>query len=99
MTLRLPHLNLPAPPPPTVALALPHPPVLLPTPGEVVGRILPQGIPPLRNELVQRTGMFASTLDPDATPGDPGLFGPDSATWEVVGQPAQALAGLRAALL
>ena len=65
----------------------------------MVARALPHGIPPLRNELLERTGMFASTLDPDASPGDPGLFGPGSATWEVVGQPAQALAGLRAALL
>ena len=74
-------------------------PTLIPTPNAVVARLLPQGIPPLRNELLERTGMFTSTLDPDATPGDPGLFGPDSITWTLVGQPAQALAGLRAALL
>ena len=73
--------------------------LMLPTPNAVVSRILPQGIPPLRNELLHRTGVFTSTLDSDATPGDPGLFGPRSATWELVGQPSQALAGLRAALL
>ncbi|MDQ2677128.1 MAG: DUF2236 domain-containing protein [Actinomycetota bacterium] len=73
--------------------------LMLPTPNAVVARILPQGIPPLRNELLDRTGMFGSALDRDATPGDPGLFGPDSATWQLVGQPSQALAGLRAALL
>src|SRR3546814_20313749 len=46
-----------------------------------------------------RTGLFASALEPDDTPGDPGLFGPGSPTWELVGQPTQLLAGLRAALL
>jgi uncharacterized protein (DUF2236 family) len=72
---------------------------LLPTPNAVVTRVLPQGIPVLRKELLERTGLFASSLDPDAEPGDPGLFGPDSVTWAVVGQATQALAGLRAALL
>lgn len=72
---------------------------LLPTPNAVVTWALPQGIPPLRHELLERTGMFASTLDPDATPGDPGLFGPASTTWALVGHASQALAGLRAALL
>ena len=86
----LPHVALPH-------VALPH--LAVPTPSSVVAHVLPHGIAPLRNELLERTGMFASSLDPDATPGDPGLFGPGSATWEVVGQPAQALAGLRAALL
>jgi hypothetical protein len=82
-------------------IALPdlRPPGLLPTPNEVVARALPHGIPPVRDGLLERTGMFASTLDPDAAPGDPGLFGPDSATWSVVGQACVALAGLRAALL
>lgn len=72
---------------------------LLPTPNAVVARALPHGVAPLRHELLVRTGLFASTLDPEATPGDPGLFGPDSITWSLVGQVAQALAGLRAALL
>lgn len=69
------------------------------TPNAVVTRVLPRGIAPLRNELLERTGLFRSTLDADAAPGDPGLFGPGSATWDLVGQPTQALAGLRAALL
>lgn len=72
---------------------------LVPTPSSLAARVLPGGVPGLRKELYARTGLFASALDPDATPGDPGLFGPGSPTWEVVGQPAQALAGLRAALL
>lgn len=74
-------------------------PIQLPTPNEVVARALPQGVQPLRDEFLVRTGMFASSLDPDASPGDPGLFGPDSVTWEVVSQASAILAGLRAALL
>ena len=95
--LRVALPQVPVPRVPVPRLALRH--VELPTPNSVVARVLPHGVPPLRNELLERTGMFTSTLDPNATPGDPGLFGPGSATWEVVGQPAQALAGLRAALL
>lgn len=34
-----------------------------------------------------------------APPGDPGLFGPDSVTWRVNGDPSMALGGLRALLL
>ena len=49
--------------------------------------------------MLARPTLFGSALDPDATPGDPGLFGPASPTWRVVGQPSQLLAGLRAALL
>lgn len=72
---------------------------LVPTPNELAVRALPHGIPPLREEFLARTGLFRSTLDEDATPGDPGLFGPDSITWRVVGHVSVALAGLRAALL
>ncbi|UDY35089.1 oxygenase MpaB family protein [Dermatobacter hominis] len=72
---------------------------MLPTPNAVVTWALPQGIPLLRDGFLDRTGLFASSLDPDAEAGDPGLFGPDSITWSLVGQASQALAGLRAALL
>lgn len=73
--------------------------LLVPTPTQVVSRLLPRGLPALRERLVGGTGLFSTALDPEATPGDPGLFGPDSATWQIVGQPSQMLAGLRAALL
>lgn len=72
---------------------------LLPPPAAVVARTLPAGLPVIRDALVQRTGFGRSALDPDGTPGDPGLFGPGSATWEIVAHPSAALAGLRAALL
>jgi hypothetical protein len=72
---------------------------VIPTPTVFAARALPGGIPIVRQHLRAWTGLSHCALDPDATPGDPGLFGPGSATWEVVSQPAQALAGLRAALL
>ncbi|MDY7101449.1 MAG: oxygenase MpaB family protein [Actinomycetota bacterium] len=59
----------------------------------------PAGVPFLRDRFLARTGLYRCSLDPDATPGDPGLFGPGSATWSLVGQHPQPLAGLRAALL
>jgi hypothetical protein len=72
---------------------------LAPTPSAFAARAFPQGIPRIRDHLAARTDAFASALDPDGTPGDPGLFGPASVTWRLVGQPSQTLAGLRAALL
>ena len=41
------------------------------------------------------------TAEPSSreTPGDPGLYGPDSVTWRVHADPSMALAGLRALLL
>ena len=73
--------------------------MLLPTPSALVHRTFPNGLPVVRQQFVARAGMSTSALDPDAEPGDPGLFGPDSVTWQLVGQPSQSLAGLRAALL
>ena len=73
--------------------------MLLPTPTSVAYRVFPHGIPGVREEFLHRTGIFRSTLDRDAQPGDPGLFGPDSATWALTGHVSIALAGVRAALL
>lgn len=73
--------------------------MLIPTPSRVLARALPGGLPVVRDQVQARTGLFTSALDPDGTPGDPGLFGPGSPTWEIVGQPSQLLAGARAALL
>lgn len=73
--------------------------MLIPTPAKLAARAFPLGLPIVREQMQARTGLFSSALDPDGTPGDPGLFGPGSPTWELVGQPSQALAGLRAALL
>ena len=73
--------------------------LLLPTPSVFAARAFPRGLPGVRAQMLARTNLFGSALDEDATAGDPGLFGPDSPTWRVVGQPSQLLAGLRAALL
>lgn len=73
--------------------------MLIPTPAAIVARAFPGGLPIVRDQVHARLGLVDSALDPDATPGDPGLFGPGSPTWELVGQPARLLAGARAALL
>jgi hypothetical protein len=38
-------------------------------------------------------------FDPTLAPGDPGLFGPGSASWEVVAEPAAIVGGVRALLV
>ncbi|MFN8622396.1 MAG: oxygenase MpaB family protein [Chloroflexota bacterium] len=58
----------------------------------------------LRRAVVGRTvGLFAHADDPLADtlsyPGDPGLFGPDSVTWEVMGDSATFIGGIRALLI
>jgi len=59
---------------------------------------------PLRVAVVRRTtGLFAHSSDPMARTmdytGDPGLFGPDSITWEVMGDVSGFVAGIRALLI
>lgn len=73
--------------------------ILIPTPAALAARVMPDGLPLLSDVLQARTGLFHSALDPEGTPGDPGLFGPGSPTWDLMGRPALVLAGLRAALL
>ena len=63
--------------------------------------------PPLerfRRTVVSRTvGLFAHSDDPMANtmdyPGDPGLFGPDSITWEIMGDVSGFIGGIRALLI
>lgn len=71
----------------------------VPTPATVARVLFPAGIPPLRDRVASRLGWTASPVDPRGTPGDPGLFGPGSVTWRLLGQQWQPLMGLRAALL
>lgn len=66
-----------------------------------VARLAPDGLPGLRT-AVRRTlaGLFGPPrFDPAGEPGDPGLTGPDSASWQVIGEPAAIAGGLRALLL
>lgn len=65
----------------------------------MIARALPRGLPIVRDQVLARTGIFRSALKPDSSPGDPGLFGPGSATWRMMGEPGQILVGIRAALL
>jgi uncharacterized protein (DUF2236 family) len=60
-----------------------------------------QGIPGVR-KAVRRTltRMFGPPpFDPNRDPGDPGLTGPGSASWQVIGEPAAIAGGLRALLV
>lgn len=56
-----------------------------------------------RRVIVNTTGLFAHAEDPLANTldyrGDPGLFGPGSITWEVMGDPATFVGGIRALMI
>ena len=67
-------------------------------------RILTAPLERFRRAVVGRTvGLFAHADDPLADTlsyrGDPGLFGPDSVTWEVMGDSASFIGGIRALLI
>lgn len=66
-----------------------------------LARLTPQGVPGLR-AVVRHTlaRMFGPPpFDPQGDPGDPGLTGPGSASWQVIGEPAAIAGGLRGLLL
>lgn len=57
---------------------------------------------PLARAAIRRvlTRLFgAPPFDPDTDPGDPGLTGPHSASWKVIGEPAAIAGGLRGLLV
>jgi len=65
---------------------------------------LPSPADRLRRAVLWRTeSLFAQADDPLASTldhmGDPGLFGPDSVTWEVMGDAASFIGGIRALLV
>jgi len=69
-----------------------------------IGKALGGAAEVVRDRVVASTrGLFAHAPDPLARTleflGDPGLFGPGSATWRVVGDPAVFVGGLRALLV
>lgn len=70
-------------------------------PAVVASRFAPHGVPVLRG--LTRAGITAlfgpPPIDPERSPGDPGLYGPSSATWEVIGDFAAIPGGLRALLV
>jgi hypothetical protein len=63
--------------------------------------VVPDGLPGLRTAI--RDGMaevFGPVpFDPERDVGDPGLHGPGSATWRVIGEPAAILGGVRGLLV
>lgn len=64
-------------------------------------RMVPSGVPVVRTKV--RAGLAQAfgppPFDPDAAPGDPGLFGPGSASGRVIGDPAAIVGGVRALLV
>jgi uncharacterized protein (DUF2236 family) len=69
-------------------------------PGALPAVVLPRGVPLLRDatEAALR-GMFGEPLDPTRDPGDPGLFGPGSATWALLADPAVVVSGIGALMV
>lgn len=64
---------------------------------ELGTRVLPGGAPLLRTpvQAVIASVFGRPPFDPTRAPGDPGLHGPDSATWQVIGEPAAIVGGVR----
>ena len=65
----------------------------------LAARAVPGGLPALRRRTLDDIEIYRCGLDPHATPGDPGLFGPDSPTWQVMANVARPIAGSRSAIL
>lgn len=70
-------------------------------PARAATLIAPRGLPVVRSAM--RAGLARAfgppPFDADADPGDPGLYGPGSASWHVIGEPAAIAGGLRALLV
>lgn len=67
----------------------------------VTGRALRRGVPGLRRLVGSGLGRVFGPppIDPRTGAGDPGLFGPGSASWRVIADPAAIVGGLRALLV
>jgi hypothetical protein len=66
-----------------------------------LGRAAPHGVPLLRDGVRLALGRVFGPppFDPEADPGDPGLFGPGSASWPILAEPAAIVGGIRALLV
>lgn len=71
------------------------------TPAALAARLAPSGVPIARGAIRAGLGRVFGppSFDPAADPGDPGLFGPGSASWQVVGEPAAIVGGIRSLLV
>lgn len=67
----------------------------------LVGATIPDGVPVVRAALRRLlTRLFGPPpFDPDRDPGDPGLTGPGSPSWRVIGEPAAIAGGIRGLLV
>lgn len=74
---------------------------LMPRPLDFVTAAVPGGLP-LGGRLI-RSGLGRAfgppPFDLSAAPGDPGLFGPASASWPIISEPAAIVGGIRALLV
>lgn len=70
-------------------------------PTSMLARLAPSGLPFARTAVRAGLGRVFGPppVDPATDPGDPGLFGPGSASWRVVGEPAAIVGGIRSLLV
>lgn len=68
--------------------------------GDLAVRTFPRGVPGVRSVMQQGVhAMFGEPFDATVDPGDPGLMGPGSATWQLLGEPCVLPMGFRALLV
>lgn len=62
---------------------------------------MPGGLPLVKPAAHRALGYVFGPppFDPAQDPGDPGLFGPESASWQILGEPAAIAGGIRALLV
>ncbi len=69
-------------------------------PGAIPALLAPHGLPGVRRATEQAIrGLFGDPLDPTVDPGDPGLFGPGSATWRLLSDPCVIVSGVNALMI
>jgi uncharacterized protein (DUF2236 family) len=73
----------------------------MPSPARTLAGLAGAGLPVVRPIVHAGLGRVFGPppFDPESSPGDPGLFGPGSASWQVVGEPAAIVGGVRALLV
>src|SRR5688500_18964402 len=71
------------------------------SPLRLLATATPDGLP-LTGRII-RAGLARAfgppPFDPSAAPGDPGLFGPEAASWTIISDPAAIVGGIRALLV
>lgn len=74
---------------------------MAPSPLQRIAAAAPAGLPGV--QALTRSGLARifgpPPFDPQADPGDPGLFGPGSASWQIIAEPAAIVGGIRSLLV